>query len=77
MSKTLRSEDIQLTLAKLMRPDASPKQVLKDARKAHPEASKSDIIRGAFALMIALAEKDPEAAVMLQDFAITQRKAQD
>jgi hypothetical protein len=42
-------------------------------KDAHPEATKGDIVRAAFASMIALADRDPELALTLQDFAIVSR----
>jgi hypothetical protein len=73
MSKAPKNQQIQATLAKLLRPDVSPKRLLKETQKAHPEASKGDIIRAAFASMIELADKDPGAASILHGFAIAER----
>jgi hypothetical protein len=73
MSKAPKNHEIQATLAKLLRPEVTPKRLLKETKKAHPEASKGDIIRAAFASMIELADKDPGAASLLQGFAIAER----
>ena len=68
------SQKIQATLAKLIRPDITPEQLLKETKKAHPKASKSEIVRAAFASMIALADSDPGTALMLQSFALSVRR---
>jgi hypothetical protein len=73
MAKAPKSREIQATLAKLLRSNVKPKGLLKETRKAHPEASKGDIIRAAFASMIELSDKDPAAASTLQGFAIAER----
>jgi hypothetical protein len=73
MSKAPKDHEIKATLAKLLLPDVTPKRMLKEAKKAHPDASKGDIIRAAFASMIELADRDPAAASILQGFAIAER----
>lgn len=66
-------QPIEATLLSLARPKMTPKELLKEARKAHPEASKKDIIRAAFRTVIAAADTDAEKALLLQDFAIRGR----
>ena len=39
---------IEATLLRLAQPKMSPKELLKLTRKAHPEASKKEIVRAAF-----------------------------
>ena len=60
--------------AKLIRPDITPEHLLKETTKAHPKASKSELARAAFASMIALADRDPDTALMLQSFALAERR---
>jgi hypothetical protein len=43
------NQPIEATLLSLVRPKMTPKELLKEARKAHPDASKKDIIRAASA----------------------------
>ncbi|HEV2566115.1 MAG TPA: hypothetical protein VGU19_13635 [Microvirga sp.] len=62
-------QPIEATLLSLVK----PKELLREARKAHPEASKRDIVRAAFRTVIAAADCDAEKAVLLQDFAIKNR----
>ena len=64
---------IEATLITLARPKMSPKELLKLARRAHPEASKKDIVRAAFRSLIVAADTDAEKALLLQDFAIRER----
>jgi hypothetical protein len=66
-------QPIEATLLSLVRPKMTPKELLKEARKAHPEASKKDIIRAAFRTVIAAADTDTEKALLLQDFALKER----
>jgi hypothetical protein len=71
-SQKLEAE-IQATLLKLARPKMSPRDLLRATRKAHPGASKKDIIRAAFSSIIAVVDSDIEKALLLQDFAIKER----
>ena len=64
---------IEATLISLGRPKMTPKELLKAARKAHPDASKKDIIRAAFHSIITVADSDVDKAVILQNFALQER----
>jgi hypothetical protein len=66
-------QPIEETLLALVRPKMTPKELLKEARKAHPDATKKEIIRAAFRTVIAAADTDAEKALLLQDFAIKGR----
>lgn len=68
---------IEATLLALVKPKMTPKELLKAARKAHPEASKKEIVRAAFRTVIAAADTDSEKALLLQDFAIKERGVDD
>jgi len=68
-------EQIQKTLLSLAKPKMSPKDLLRETRKVHPEASKKDIVRAAFASLIAVADEDGEKALTLQEFALKERGA--
>jgi hypothetical protein len=68
---------IQKTLLALAQPKMSPKELLKLARKAHPEASKKEIIHAAFSSIIAVADSDVDKAVMLQNFALQERAVEE
>ena len=65
--------DLHATLVELLRPDTTPKQLLKQLEKAHPKASNKEIIRAALGLMISVADSDPAKAAQLQDFALKTR----
>lgn len=65
------------TLLRLAHPRLSPKELFRLARKAHPDASRTEIVRAAFSTVIAVADRDPEKARMLQDFAIRSRTGDD
>lgn len=66
-------EDIKITLLRLARPRMSPKELLRQVRRAHPEASKKEIIRAAFATVITTVDSDIDKALLLQDFALKER----
>ena len=70
-------ESIEATLLALARPRMTPKELLKLARKAHPDASKKEIIRAAFHSIIAVADSDVDKAVLLQNFALQERAVDD
>jgi hypothetical protein len=67
------NQPIEATLLSLVRPKMTPKELLKEARNAHPDASKKDIIRAAFRTVIAAADTETEKAMLLQDFALKER----
>ena len=64
---------IERTLVELAKPKMTPKELLKAARKAHPDASKKEIIRAAFRSIITVADTDAEKATLLQNLALTER----
>jgi hypothetical protein len=64
---------IEATLISLAKPKMTPKELLKAARKAHPDASKKEIIRAAFHSIISVADSDVDKAVILQNFALQER----
>ena len=68
---------IERTLLELARPKMSPKELLKAARKAHPDASKKDIIRAAFRSLITVADSDADKAALLQNFALSERAVEE
>ena len=70
-------ESIEATLLSLARPKMTPKELLKLARKAHPDASKKEIIRAAFHSIISVADSDADKAVLLQNFALQERAVDD
>jgi hypothetical protein len=68
---------IEATLLKLAKPKMTPKELLKAARKAHPDASKKEIIRAAFHSIITVADSDVDKAALLQSFALQERAVDD
>jgi hypothetical protein len=68
---------IEATLLKLAKPKMTPKELLKAARKAHPDASKKEIIRAAFHSIITVADSDVDKATLLQSFALQERAVDD
>lgn len=64
---------IEATLISLAKPKMTPKELLKAARRAHPDASKKEIIRAAFHSIITVADSDVDKAVILQNFALQER----
>jgi hypothetical protein len=54
------------TLMRVVTPDMTPKKLIKAARKVHRSASKKDIARAAFFLIISHADQDIGKARKLQ-----------
>ena len=69
----MTDKDLQSTLLSLASSKLPRKEMLKATRKAHPKASKKEIVRAAFASLIAVADSDTDKALKLQDFAISER----
>ena len=70
-------QSVEATLLMLAKPKMSPKELLKLARKAHPDLSKKEIVRAAFRTVIAAADTDTEKALLLQDFALSERAVEE
>ena len=70
-------QSLEATLIALAKPRMSPKELLKLTRKAHPEASKKEIVRAAFRSLIVAADDDAEKALLLQNFALSERAVED
>jgi hypothetical protein len=68
---------IEATLIALARPKMTPKELLKATRKAHPDASKKEIVRAAFRSLISVADSDADKAAILQNFALQERAVDD
>jgi hypothetical protein len=68
---------IEKTLLELAKPKMTPKELLKAARRAHPDASKKEIVRAAFRSIITVADSDADKAAMLQNFALQERAVDD
>ena len=70
-------QSLEATLMALAQPKMSPKELLKLTRKAHPDATKKEIVRAAFRSLITAADTDAEKALLLQDMAIKERGVDD
>ncbi|RJT40756.1 hypothetical protein D3227_09260 [Mesorhizobium waimense] len=46
------------TLIRILKPDMTPKQLIKVARRVHPYASKKKVARAAFFLIISHADRE-------------------
>jgi hypothetical protein len=77
MAKEKLENSIQKTLLELAKPKMSPKELLKQTRKAHPDATKKEIMRAAFGSIIAVVDSDIDKALILQDFALQERAIDD
>lgn len=73
MPDTAKDDTLEATLLKLATPNISPKDLLREARKLHPKATKKDIIRAALSSMIHTADQDVEKSQALQNFAFAER----
>lgn len=62
--------EISGSLIGLANQNMTPKELFKAARKKHPNASKKDIVRGAFRALIDGAEDHPDHAKVLHEMAI-------
>jgi hypothetical protein len=76
-AKEAAGSSIEATLIALARPKMTPKELLKAARKAHPDASKKEIVRAAFRSLISVADSDADKAAILQNFALQERAVDD
>lgn len=56
--KAAEMQAIADTLSRVVTPEMTPKQLVRAARKKHPNASKKDIARAAFFSIIADADQD-------------------
>jgi hypothetical protein len=70
---TAGAETIEETIARLLEPGVSPKQLLKAVQENHPKASRKDVVHAAFAMMIDVVDTDPGRALILQRFGIEER----
>jgi hypothetical protein len=77
LSKIPTDTEIQTTLLKLAKPGMSTSALMRETKRAHPKAKKKDIIRAAFASIIAIADSDIERARLLQNFALDARGPED
>lgn len=73
VEKPQENQSLEATLIRLAQPKMTPKELLKAARRQHPEASKKEIVRAAFHSLIAIADSDADKALILQDFALKGR----
>ncbi|RWG79848.1 hypothetical protein [Mesorhizobium sp.] len=64
------------TLMRIVTPDMTPKELVKAARKVHPNARKKDIARAVFHAIIANADQDLGKSRNLQAFALAERTRQ-
>ena len=73
----MTEKSLDATLTRLVKERGSPKTIMQEVQRLYPKVSKKQIIRAAFAQMIERAEDDLEASRVLQDFAISERKADE
>jgi len=69
----MKSTDLQSAIADLASAGKRPKDLMSEIKARFPKATKKEIIRAAFAEMIATADRDLELSRGLQNFAITER----
>ena len=69
--------EIQQTLVSLVRPGLSPKDLFRETKRLHPQATRKEILHAAFSSIIAIADADFGKAMLLQDFALKQRGGED
>jgi hypothetical protein len=67
----LNPESLDASIDRLVKMQTEPGKMMKEIRKLHPKASKKQIIRAAFALMIENADRDLAASRALQNFGIS------
>ena len=77
MAKGPRVEEIQATLLRLARPKMPAEALLREVKRLHPDASKKEIVRAAFATVIAVVDHDLDQALVLQEFALKGRGGED
>lgn len=69
----MKSEPLEQTIARIVAEHRDLKSTMQAIRGAHPKASKKQIIRAAFSIMIEKSERDADTSRQLQAFAITNR----
>ena len=70
-------KQLATTLQGLAGPGIKRKELIAAVREKHPKASKKDIVRAAFYALTTTVEGDVERARRLQDFALSERTAED
>jgi hypothetical protein len=70
-------EQLATTLQGLAGPEIKRKELPAAVREKHPKASKKDIVRAAFYALTTSVEGEVEHARRLQDFALSERTADD
>ena len=73
----MKSEPLEDTIVRVVSERRDPKSTIQAINRAHPKASKKQIIRAAFSVMIEKSASDAEASQALQNFAISNRNGQD
>jgi hypothetical protein len=73
LAKSPSVAEIQATLLRLARPKMAGDVLLSEVKRLHPEASKKEIMRAAFATVIAVVDHDIDQALILQEFALKGR----
>jgi hypothetical protein len=73
----MKNEPLEETIVRVVSEHRDPKSTIQAIRRLHPKASKKQIIRAAFSVMIERSETDADASRDLQSFAISNRSGQD
>lgn len=73
----MKSEPLEETIVRVVSEHRDPKTTIQAIRRIHPKASRKQIIRAAFSVMIERSESDAEASRDLQSFAISNRNGPD
>ena len=70
-------QTIAASLSALATPSMKPKELITAVCELHPDASKKQVVRAAFYVVIMQANADPERARQIQDAALKTRLADD
>jgi hypothetical protein len=73
----MNSDPLEQTIVRIVSEHRDPKSTIQAIRRVHPKASKKQIIRAAFRVMIEKSASDADASRDLQSFAISNRDGHD
>lgn len=70
-------EELSTTLLTEAKPGLKPRDLIKAVRKAHPKATKKQLMRAAFHALVSEPRIDSGSAAALHDLALTERTSED
>lgn len=72
-----RIEDLSSALVAMARPGLKPRDLIKAVLRAHPSATKKQVVRAAFHTLVSETRVDAASAAAIYDLAITERASEN